>query len=74
MLGAFVGATVTARNGSFLRVTLVEAVVFRRLYLKAHLNQSLVTFGLILSNRQSILVIDKNLDELMKVAAHYYII
>ena len=60
MLGAYVGATVTARTGSFLlgiAVALpaaalagmvVEALVLRRLYKKDHVDQVLATFGLIM--------------------------
>jgi branched-chain amino acid transport system permease protein len=60
MIGAYVGATVTARSGSFLLGVaaalpaaaltgmLVEAVVMRRLYRKEHLDQVLATFGLIM--------------------------
>ncbi len=60
MIGAYVAATVTARSGSFLlgllaalpaaalAGMLVEMLVLRRLYKKAHLDQVLATFGLIL--------------------------
>jgi branched-chain amino acid transport system permease protein len=60
MIGAYVGATVTARTGSFLlgilaalsaaalAGMLVEMLVMRRLYRKAHLDQVLATFGLIM--------------------------
>ena len=60
MIGAFVGATVTAQSGSFLlgiaaalcaaalTGIVVEAAVLRRLYQKAHIDQVLATFGLIL--------------------------
>jgi branched-chain amino acid transport system permease protein len=60
MIGAYVGATVTAETGSFflgiaaalvaaaLIGMLVEVVVLRRLYKKEHLDQVLATFGLIL--------------------------
>ncbi len=60
MIGAYVGATVTARTGSFilgilaalpaaaLAGMLVEALVMRRLYRKDHLDQVLATFGLIM--------------------------
>ena len=60
MIGAYVGATVTARTGSFLLGVLaalpaaaltgmtVEALVLRRLYQKDHLDQVLATFGLIM--------------------------
>ena len=60
MLGAFVAATVTAHTGSFLLGLLaalpaaalagmiVETLVLRRLYRKAHLDQVLATFGLIM--------------------------
>lgn len=60
MIGAYVGATITARSGSFLLGLLValpaaalvgmvvEAVVLRRLYKKDHVDQVLATFGLIM--------------------------
>lgn len=60
MIGAYVGATVTARTGSFilgilaalpaaaLTGMLVEVLVLRRLYKKDHLDQVLATFGLIM--------------------------
>ena len=60
MIGAYVGATVTARSGSFLLGLLaalpaaaltgmvVEALVLRRLYRREHLDQVLATFGLIM--------------------------
>ncbi len=60
MIGAYVGATVTARTGSFslgilaalpaaaLAGMLVEMLVMRRLYKKDHLDQVLATFGLIM--------------------------
>ena len=60
MIGAYVGATVTARTGSFLLGILaalpaaalvgmlVEAAVLRRLYKRDHLDQVLATFGLIM--------------------------
>ncbi len=60
MIGAYVGATVTARTGSFILGILaalpaaalagmvVEVLVLRRLYKKDHLDQVLATFGLIL--------------------------
>ena len=60
MIGAYVGATVTARTGSFLLGILaalpaaalagmvVEALVLRRLYKKDHLDQVLATFGMIM--------------------------
>jgi len=60
MIGAYVGATVAVKTGSFLLGLLaalpaaalagmiVEAVVFRRLYKREHLDQVLATFGLIL--------------------------
>jgi branched-chain amino acid transport system permease protein len=60
MIGAYVGATVTARSGSFLlgivaalaAAALVgmmtESVVLRRLYKKDHVDQVLATFGLIM--------------------------
>lgn len=60
MVGAYVGATVMARTGSFVLGMLaalpaagmagmaVEALVLRRLYQKDHLDQVLATFGLIM--------------------------
>ena len=60
MIGAYVGATVTARTGSFLVGLvaalpaaalvgmLVEVTVLRRLYKKEHVEQVLATFGLIM--------------------------
>ena len=60
MIGAYIGATVTARTGSFilgmlaalpaaaLAGMLVEVLVLRRLYKKDHLDQVLATFGLIM--------------------------
>ena len=60
MIGAYVGATVAARTGSFLlglmaalpatalAGMLVETLVLRRLYKKEHLDQVLATFGLIM--------------------------
>jgi branched-chain amino acid transport system permease protein len=60
MFGAYVGATVAARTGSFVMGVLValpaaavvgmlvEVLVLRRLYKKDHLDQVLATFGLIL--------------------------
>lgn len=60
MIGAYVGASVTAATGSFLlgisaalaaaalTGMLLEALVLRRLYQKDHLDQVLATFGLIL--------------------------
>ena len=60
MFGAYVGATVAARTGSFVLGILValpsaavvgmlvEVLVLRRLYKKDHLDQVLATFGLIL--------------------------
>ena len=60
MVGAFVGATVSARSGSFLLGLLaalavtgavamvVERLVIRPLYQRSHLDQVLATFGLIL--------------------------
>jgi len=60
MIGAYIGATVTARTRSFLLGVmaalpaaalagmLVEAIVMRRLYEKDHLDQVLATFGLIM--------------------------
>jgi len=60
MIGAYVGATVTARTGSFILGILaalpaaalagmvVETLVLRRLYKKEHLDQVLATFGLIM--------------------------
>ena len=60
MIGAYVGATVTGKTGSFLlglaaalpaaalAGMLVETAVLRRLYKKDHLDQVLATFGLIM--------------------------
>ncbi len=60
MIGAYVGATVTARSGSFplgiaaalsaaaLAGMLTESLVLRRLYKKDHVDQVLATFGLIM--------------------------
>ena len=60
MIGAYIGATVTAHTGSFLLGVLaalpaaglvgmvVEILVLRRLYDREHLDQVLATFGLIL--------------------------
>jgi len=60
MIGAYVGATVTARTDSFILGILaalpaaaltgmaVEVLVLRRLYKKEHLDQVLATFGLIM--------------------------
>jgi branched-chain amino acid transport system permease protein len=65
MIGAYVGATVTARTGSFLlglaaalpasaaTGMLVEAAILRRLYHKDHLDQVLATFGLIMFFNES---------------------
>jgi branched-chain amino acid transport system permease protein len=60
MIGAYVGATVAARTGSFLLAmvaaiaaagmvgAIVEMLVLRRLYARQHLDQVLATFGLIM--------------------------
>lgn len=60
MLGAYVGATVTVRSGSFIlgllsgmaaaaiAGMLMEVAIMRRLYRRDHLDQVLATFGLIL--------------------------
>jgi branched-chain amino acid transport system permease protein len=60
MIGAFAAATILARTGSFalavalaipataLAGALLEAMVLRRFYHRGHLDQVLVTFGLIL--------------------------
>ena len=60
MIGAYVGATVTAQTGSFvlgclaalpaaaLTGMVVEVLVLRRLYARDHLDQVLATFGLIM--------------------------
>ena len=60
MIGAYVGATVTAHTGSFvlgclaalpaaaLAGMVVEVIVLRRLYERDHLDQVLATFGLIM--------------------------
>ncbi len=60
MIGAYVGATVAAKTGSFvlglaaalpaagLTGMAVESLIFRRLYHREHLDQVLATFGLIM--------------------------
>lgn len=60
MIGAYVGATVMARTGSFLLAILaalgaaalmgaiVEVIILRHLYKREHLDQVLATFGLIM--------------------------
>ncbi|WP_022669403.1 branched-chain amino acid ABC transporter permease [Desulfospira joergensenii] len=60
MIGAYVGATVAAHTGSFILGLLAalpaaalvgmaaEALIFRRLYDREHLDQVLATFGLIM--------------------------
>jgi branched-chain amino acid transport system permease protein len=60
MIGAYIGATVAAKTGSFLLAMLaavaaaavvgciVEILVLRRLYARQHLDQVLATFGLIM--------------------------
>ncbi|MBC2885192.1 branched-chain amino acid ABC transporter permease [Ochrobactrum sp. CM-21-5] len=69
MVGAYLTATFTAMTGSFfsgiaiaLPVTLVigivlEALVFRRLYDRSHLDQVLATFGLILILNETVKII-----------------
>lgn len=66
MVGAFVGADVLARTGSFLAALLVgvvgaavfgtvmEITVVRRLYERDHLDQVLATFGLVLVANQGV--------------------
>ena len=69
MVGAFVGADVLARSGSFLLAllagvlgaaitgVLMETVVVRRLYRRDHLDQVLATFGLVLMANQGVQMI-----------------
>ena len=69
MIGAYVGATVTAYSGSFLLGVLaalliaalvgmvVECVVLRRLYNKDHVDQVLATFGLIMFFNEMIRIV-----------------
>lgn len=69
MIGAYVGATVTAYSGSFLLGVLaalpiaavvgmvVECVILRRLYNKDHVDQVLATFGLIMFFNEMIRIV-----------------
>ena len=69
MVGAYVGADVLARSGSFLVAllaavvgaaitgVLMEAAVIRRLYQRDHLDQVLATFGLVLMANQGVQMI-----------------
>jgi branched-chain amino acid transport system permease protein len=69
MVGAFVGATVTARTGSFALgalagaaagaalALLMELAVIRRLYARDHLDQVLATYALILTFNQGVKVL-----------------
>ncbi|QXM24885.1 branched-chain amino acid ABC transporter permease [Elioraea tepida] len=69
MAGAFVGATVTARTGSFalgvlagaaagaLIALLLELAVIRRLYARDHLDQVLATYALILTFNEAVKVL-----------------
>jgi branched-chain amino acid transport system permease protein len=69
MLGAFVGATVTARTGSFalgvlagvaasaIIALLLELTLIRRLYARDHLDQVLATYALILIANESVKII-----------------
>lgn len=69
MIGAYVGATVAARTGSFLLAipaglgaaaftgAIVEVTILRRLYNREHLDQVLATFGLIMFFNELILII-----------------
>lgn len=66
MVGAYVGATVAARSGSFLLAAaaavlatmalgvLVERTLLRKLYARDHLDQVLCTFGLILIANEAV--------------------
>jgi branched-chain amino acid transport system permease protein len=69
MIGAFVGATVTARTGSFalgvlagvaasaLIALLLELTLIRRLYARDHLDQVLATYAVILIANESVKII-----------------
>ncbi len=69
MVGAYVGATVTAASGSFalgvlaalpaaaLAGVLVETIVMRRLYPREHLDQVLATFGLVLFFNELVVIV-----------------
>jgi len=69
MAGAFVGATVTARTGSFglgvlagaaagaLLALVLELAVIRRLYARDHLDQVLATYALILTFNEGVKVL-----------------
>ena len=74
MIGAYVGAMVAARTGSFLLAlpaaigaaalvgAVVEILILRHPYKREHLDQVL-----------AILIVDKNIDALMALADHHYI-
>ena len=69
MIGAYVGATVAVRTGSFLLAipaaigaaglagALVEILILRHLYHREHLDQVLATFGLIMFCNELMLII-----------------
>ncbi len=69
MIGAYVGATVAVRTGSFLLAipaaigaaglagALVEILILRHLYHREHLDQVLATFGLIMFFNELMLII-----------------
>lgn len=69
MIGAYAGAAVAARSGSFLLALpaglvaagvtgmVIEFVVMRRLYGRDHLDQVLATFGLILFFNESVTIL-----------------
>lgn len=69
MIGAYVGATVVARTGSFLLAVpaalgaaglagaIVEVVILRHLYKREHLDQVLATFGLIMFFNELTLIV-----------------
>lgn len=69
MIGAYVGATVAARTGSFLLAipagicaaalvgAIVEILILRHLYKREHLDQVLATFGLIMFFNELTLII-----------------
>lgn len=69
MIGAYVGATVAAKTGSFLLAipaalgaaalvgVVVEVVILRHLYKREHLDQVLATFGLIMFFNELTLII-----------------
>ena len=69
MIGAYVGATVAARTGSFLLAisaaigaaaltgAVVEILILRHLYKREHLDQVLATFGLIMFFNELMLIV-----------------